>query len=313
MSRLRHLLPSAHSLFAFEAAARNLNFKRAAMELNVTQPSISSTIKALERHFQVKLFLRDNRGVRLTEAGQALYDSVRSGFQRIEQSIGAITATNTQYITVATSTSLAAHWLAPKLPTFQHSHAGVKIRIVTTDRDIEPDHEVDMTIWLRPKHFKRSNCWHLCDEVIFPICSPSYAASAPRVNSINDLADHQLIHSSDPHRKRMTWNEWLEIFGYQSTEIEPDLVFSDYQLAIQAALAGEGIALGWSITTSLLRRSRLLLQPLEQEVRTDNAFFIVGSDRSTKLRGMKALVDWLVEEANHSDHGAVDPRALSLP
>lgn len=300
MARLRNMLPSAHSLFAFEAAARNLNFRRAALELNVTQPSVSSSIKALERHFQVSLFVRDNRGVRLTEAGQTLYDSVRSGFQRIEQSIGSITATDTQYITVAISTSLAAHWLAPKLPTFQHSHAGIKIRIVTTDRDIEPDHEVDMTIWLRPRQFKRSNTWHLCDEVIFPICSAAYVANASPINSIGDLADHQLIHSSDPHRKRMTWNEWLGVFGYRPAEVEPDLVFSDYQLAIQAALAGEGVALGWSLTTSLLRRSRVLVQPLEQEVRTDNSFFIIGSDRSAKLRGMKTLVEWLVEEAKSS-------------
>ncbi|TIL83184.1 MAG: LysR family transcriptional regulator, partial [Mesorhizobium sp.] len=69
MSKLRTLVPSTHSLFVFEAAARNLSFKRAAMELNVTQPSVSLSIKTLEKHCRVVLFARDNRGVRLTEAG----------------------------------------------------------------------------------------------------------------------------------------------------------------------------------------------------------------------------------------------------
>jgi DNA-binding MarR family transcriptional regulator len=83
---IRRLIPSCrhqlsrialHSLFVFEAAARNLNFKRAAGELNVTQPSVSHAIKALEKHCKVELFVRDNRGVSLTEAGRQLYDDVR--------------------------------------------------------------------------------------------------------------------------------------------------------------------------------------------------------------------------------------------
>ncbi|AVH45342.1 LysR substrate-binding domain-containing protein [Agrobacterium tumefaciens] len=300
MSKLRYLVPSTHSLFVFEAAARNLNFKLAAAELNVTQPSISHAIKALERHCNVDLFVRDNRGVQLTEAGRLLYDSVRSGFQRIEQSLKTIAANDTHYITVAASTSLAAHWLVPKLSNFQQHHPSIKIKIVTTDRDIEPDHQVDMTIWLRPRTFERSNSWYMCEEVIYPVCSPSYVASTAPIKSIEDLPNHQLIHSFDPHRKRITWSEWLGLFGCQSAEIEPNLVFNDYQLAIQAALAGEGVVLGWAITTHLLRRNKLLVRPLSEELRTQNAFFVVANERSSKLDEMKLLVKWVVEEAQSS-------------
>jgi len=300
MSKLRYMLPSTQSLFVFEAAARNLNFKLAAAELNVTQPSISHAIKALERHCNVDLFVRDNRGVQLTEAGRLLYDSVRSGFQRIEHSLKTITAKDTQYITVAASTSLSAHWLVPKLPIFQQRHPGIKIKIVTTDRDVEPDHQVDMTIWLRPRGFERPNSWYMCQEVIYPVCSPAYIANAMPIKSVEDLASHQLIHSSDPHRKRMGWSEWLGLFGVDSAEIEPNLVFNDYQLAIQAALAGEGVVLGWAITTHLLRRNKLLVRPLKDELRTDSAFFVIANERSSKLDEMRLLVDWVVEEARAS-------------
>lgn len=290
------MVPSAHSLYVFEAAARNLNFGRAAAELNVTQPSVSNSIKVLERHLNVILFVRENRGVQLTESGQLLYESVRSGFQRIEHCIGGISVRDTQYITVAISTSLAAHWLAPKLPAFQQRHPGVKIRIVTTDRDIDPDHQVDMTIWLRSKKFKRSHCWILCDEVVFPVCSPSYLVNSGPINATEDLIEHRLIHSSDPHRKRMTWGEWLDELGHPFSDVEPELVFSDYQLAIQAALAGEGVALGWSLTTFLLRSNKLLIRPLMDEVKTENAFFVVANERSSKLPGLNELVEWLVDE-----------------
>ncbi|PAP91975.1 hypothetical protein CIT31_28620 [Mesorhizobium wenxiniae] len=301
MSRLRYMLPSSQSLFVFEAAARNLNFKRAAEELNVTQPSISHGIKALEDYCEVALFVRENRGVKLTEAGLLLYDSVRSGFDGIESSFQAITSNDTKYITVAASTSLAAHWLVPTLSVFQRHNPGIKIKIVTTDRDIEPDHQVDMTIWIRPREFKRTNSWYMCGEVIYPVCTQSYLASAPSIRSINDLTNHRLIHSSDPYRERMGWSEWLEIFGAESINVQPDLVLNDYQLAIQEALSGAGILLGWALTTNLLRSNKVLVAPLKEECHTDNAFFVIAHERNSKQEETKLLVEWIVEGAKASE------------
>lgn len=297
MAKLRYMLPSTQSLFVFEAAARNLNFKLAAAELNVTQPSISHSVKALERQCKVDLFVRDNRGVRLTEAGRLLYDSVRSSFQRIEQSLKTISSDDTQYITVAASTSMAAHWLVPNLPVFQQHNPGIKIKVVTTDRDIEPDSQVDMTIWLRPRNFERNNSWYICDEVIFPVCSPLYSGRAAAINTVADLVSHQLLHSFDPHRNRMGWNEWLSRIGLESAQVAPDLVFNDYQLAVQAALAGEGIALGWSLTLQPLLRRNVLVKPLNQHIRTGNAFFVVANERSSKLDQIKPLVEWILTES----------------
>ncbi len=294
MSKLRYMLPSTQSLFVFEAAARNLNFKLAAAELNVTQPSISHSIKALERQCKVDLFVRDNRGVSLTEPGRLLYDSVRSSFQRMEQSLKTISSEETQYITVAASTSMAAHWLVPNLPLFQQHNPGIKIKVVTTDRDIEPDSQVDMTIWLRPRNFERNNSWYISDEVVFPVCSPLYSGRAEAIETVADLLNHQLLHSFDPHRPRMGWNEWFSRIGLDSAQVAPDLVFNDYQLAVQAALAGEGIALGWSLTLQPLLRRNVLVKPLDQQIRTGNAFFVVANERSSKLDQIIPLVEWIL-------------------
>lgn len=298
MSNLRRRLPSPHSLFAFEAAGRTLNFRLAADELNVTQPSISHSIKELERFHNVKLFVRLNRGVRLTEAGRVLYEGVRLAFDRIERDIRTIAAGETRYITVAASTSLSAHWLVPQLQGFQQANPSIRIKIVTTDRDVDPDFEIDMTVWLRERDFRRKNSWRICGEVIFPICSPLYLSKAPPIASVADLHDHPLLHSIDQHRKRIGWSEWLTEIGAETPDLVPSLVFSDYQLAVQAALAGEGIALGWSLTTQLLLRSNLLVRPLTEEVATGNSFFVITNKSEEPSEEMKALVRWIVAEAN---------------
>ena len=177
ISNLRSLVPALHSLFVFKAAARRLNFKNAAGELNVTQPSVLHSIKALEKHCGVALFVRDNRGVKLTEAGRLLYESVQASFIKMEDSLKPISSTGTQYLTIAASTSVAAHWLMPQLYHLQHDHPRPRIKVVTTDRHVEPDSQVDMTIWIRERDFKRANCWYMGDEVVFPVSSPAYPTS----------------------------------------------------------------------------------------------------------------------------------------
>ncbi|PBC02336.1 LysR substrate-binding domain-containing protein [Mesorhizobium sp. WSM3860] len=313
MSKLRSLVPSTHSLFVFEAAARTLSFKSAAAELNVTQPSVSHTIKTFERHCGTALFARDNRGVQLTEAGRQLYDEVRTSFRRLEQRLEAISDGGTKYITFAASTSLAAHWLAPQLYHFQEVHPDVRIKVVATDRDIEPDHEVDVTVWVRPRDFERSNSWFVCDEIVFPVCSPGYLLSHPAPTTVDDLTHHKLIHSSDAFRKRMSWAEWVELAGGIGSEIKEDIVFNDYQLTLQAALAGEGISLGWSLTAQHLLNRRLLVRPIEKTIQTDRAFFLLSSDDATRNKRCKVLVDWFLAQSRELRTGDKLPQAIEYP
>jgi len=300
MSSLRRLLPSPRSLFIFEAAARLCSFKQAAIELRTTQPNVSHAIKELEEHCQISLFIRDPRGVQLTEAGKQLYASVCAGFQTIEQGMNVVLGDQC-HITLAASTYMAAFWLVPKIPEFQKQHPNTKIKIMTTDRDIEPEYPVDMTFWIRPCDFNRAGAIALCDEVIFPLCSASYIKSAPVLKKPEDLLQHRLIHAFDAHRHRMDWNKWLAFFNLLTNEGEPDLLFDDMQMSLQAALAGEGIALGWSMTSWFLRQKKQLIRPLAEEVRTGNAFFAVCNEHSAKSKAMPLLVQWLMNEVRGAD------------
>jgi len=299
MSNLRKILPSTRSLFVFEAAARHLSFKQAAAELNVTQPSVSHAIKELEQALGARLFARSNRGVELTLQGQALYDCVCAGFDQIERGYKNIQAAATHYITFAASASLTSHWLVPKLPLFQQSHPQIKIRLLASDRDIEAKGEIDVTIWLRPRSFEYKSCWHLHDEVVFPVCTPAYLENAAPLHRIEDLPRHRLIHAFDPHRHRVKWDDWFRLMGFPMITVspEPDLVFNNHQLATQSVLAGAGVALGWAFTEDLPLASGQLIRPLnQQEVRTNNAFFLVANPQSRHFNAVKLLATWIVAQ-----------------
>ena len=150
MSGLRKFLPSPNALIAFESAARLSSFKLAAIELGITQPSISQTIKAMEDRLAVKLFERGNRGVSLTSAGAELMNDVAPALKKIETRLDALSQRNSHALTIAASTSVSAQWLLPLTASFQRAHPEIIVRLIATDRNIEPGREVDLTIQKGP-------------------------------------------------------------------------------------------------------------------------------------------------------------------
>jgi len=293
MSGLRRLLPSANALIVFEAAARLNSFNLAAVELGVTQPSVSQTVKAMEARLGVQLFKRGNRGVRLTSAGAELKAEVEPALRKIEIRLRALSRRNSHALTVAASTSVSTQWLLPLTAAFQRAHPDMHVKLVTTDRNIEPGDEVDLTIRRGPVNWGRPNSWHLSDEVLYTICSSAYLDRKGPVRDVDDLVNHDIIHNAEPFRNRMNWQEWLAAQGYENLQVPSTFVLNDYQLVIQACLAGEGIALGWSFTTGPLVERGVLVQPLRNEVRTDHAFYILGSKSAEIPRSKNAYVKWI--------------------
>ncbi|TIL80936.1 MAG: hypothetical protein E5Y81_05240, partial [Mesorhizobium sp.] len=92
-------------------------------------------------------------------------------------------------------------------------------------------------------------------------------------------------------------SEWVEFAGGDASEIRPNIVFNDYQLALQAALAGEGISLGWSLTAQHLLNNRLLVRPIATEIKTDRAFFLLSNGDAGNNKRCKVLVDWFLAQS----------------
>jgi LysR family glycine cleavage system transcriptional activator len=293
MSKFRKLLPSFNALLVFEVSARMRSFKLAAEELNVTQPSVSSTIKSLEEHLGVRLFQRNNRGVELTSAGLELASELSPALERIELKLKSLSDRNSDTLTIAASTSVSAQWLLPKTSDYKREHGDLSISIITTDRNLDPSDDMDFSIRRGPKKWDRPNCWHLSDEELYLICSPSYRERFGPIRGLSDLVNHKIIYNAEPYRKRMDWREWLDAQGCSDIKLPVSLVLNDYQLVLQACVAGEGVALGWSFTTRALIEAGFLEVPIENTVCTDFAFYIIAPTWKDVSKNKLNYVRWL--------------------
>ncbi len=192
---------------------------------------------------------------------------------------------------------MASQWLLPQLEDLSTHHPEINLKIFTTDRNIEPDEQIDLTVRRGKRNWVRRNCWYFSDEIVFPICSPAYLTSSPPLRTGQDLSNHRLLHLSEPFRNRIGWEEWLHTVGINDIKIPAGLVFNDYQLVLQAATAGQGIAMGWSFTAQLLLQQKLLLKPLDLTHRTNNAFFILAREQGEVSPETAQVRDWLLERS----------------
>lgn len=165
--------------------------------------------------------------------------------------------------------------------------------MLTTDRNIEPGFEVDLTIRRGPKEWQRDNCWHISDEILHPVCSPAYLESASRIKNIADLTNHSILHNDEPFRDRMQWNQWLNELGHGHIILPQTMVFNDVEMVLQACVAGRGIGLGWSFTTQRLIKQGLLICPLKDAVETNHAFYILGNQSAALKQECKQFVTWI--------------------
>lgn len=295
---LRKTIPSLHSLILFEAAARYLNFSKAAVELSITQPAVSHGIKQLEASLGHALFIREKRSLTLTTQGQRLYASVSGGFASIAETLDDIAGTpRRDTLVITTSTVTATEWLMPRLPDFRASHPDIMVDLRSLDRD--PDltaSNIDVHIRLGDGNWPGCEACMLWPEKIFPVCSPKYLQSKKPLKIPSDILDHQLIHYVDPFRFRIGWAEWLRLAGVGVPPTLPaTLHVNDSLVAMKAAENGEGIALGWPpMVNRALEEGRLSIA-LAHTITTGRHFYVVTMNPPNRRRIALVFRDWLIE------------------
>ncbi|WP_292271941.1 LysR substrate-binding domain-containing protein [Mesorhizobium sp.] len=297
MSRLR--IPSPAGLVTFEAAGRHLSFTSAAEELCVSQAAVSSAIKSLEGALGVDLFVRQHKRIVLTEAGKRFYSDVALGLGHIARSAEAVRRTaEEKHVVLSSSTAFASHWLIPRLPSFRVQHPEIEIRIQTADRDTDlgPDpHLIGVRRGLGD--WPNYRAFRFGGENLIPVCSPGYLTQSGAPRDLLDLAGRTLIHLDEPHRPRPAWKDWFAHFGIDFTDLGEGLRLNDYSLVVQAAIGGQGIALGWTHIIDHPLSDGLLVPALAANWETGYAFFIV-SNRSVDLAPEAKLVkDWIIDGA----------------
>ncbi|HZS84955.1 MAG TPA: LysR family transcriptional regulator [Stellaceae bacterium] len=294
MPRLRRLVPSGTALFAFEAAARHRSFGKAARELNVTQPAVSQAIKRLEQHLGTSLFVRGADGIRPTDEGAILFDAVASGFHRIELAFDEILARapSTDVVTLSVSTAMATQMFMPRMAQLQRDMPQVDLRFQMLSG--EPagaldgvDLGVRLATYAEPDDLR----WPLAAEQILAVCSPGYLRLHGGLQDSIDGEQHTLLHYVRP---RLSWSQFLEMGGIAAPARARTLIFSDYSVIIQAAIAGQGIAMGWTHIVGRLLQEKILVAAAPLLVRTGNQYVVVASPLRPLRPTVAKLRDWLL-------------------
>ncbi len=296
MRLLRRSLPSTSAIFAFEAVARQLSFKKAADELNVTQPSVSYAIRKLEDHLGLKLFERLHRRIELTPQGDTLYRDIAKAFDIIEKSLGTLHEHTDQTVRIAATTVFATQFLVPRLPEFEVQYPSINLDILTVDWPTSPDAKTDFSLHLDRSGIGSSYLFALAIEEIFPVCTKDYLERHGTLSSPRDLADHKLIHLEDRHFDRTSWNDWTRLVGYPGIKFNNMTTRNSYMVVLQSAIAGQGIALGWRHLVSTLLEEGTLIRPLQETAHTGNMWYL-RERKEKRLRPVAATVkDWLLAE-----------------
>jgi LysR family transcriptional regulator, glycine cleavage system transcriptional activator len=292
-------LPSLRGLATFETAARTKSFTLAAEALGISQPAVSHAVRQLEDDLGVVLFDRRRKGVTLTSAGQHLYEQTSLGLALIGQAILDIqTVKPNRSVSLAVSTATATWWLLPRIARFKLAHPKVELRCITIDDDQNLDRDpVDLAIPLGSGDFPKHQRWPLFEEEVFPVCSPAYLARHGPWRDIDALTGASLLHLEERYRSRMNWASWLSRFGVSLPRDNRHFSFNDYAVILQAALEGQGIALGWRHLVEAPLANGLLVRPVPQTVVTEHPMCVIAPRHRPLRADVMALKDWLLAEA----------------
>jgi LysR family glycine cleavage system transcriptional activator len=287
-------LPPLNSLKAFEVAARHLSFTRAADELFVTQAAVSHQIKALEEFLSMKLFVRKNRALFLTEEGQSYYLELKDIFQSLNDATERLVAKGGKgAITVALQTSFAIQWLVPRISKFSQLNPDIDLRIKAVDGDegfLTDD--VDVAIYFGKGKWSGLAADKLHTEYLTPMCSPLLFQGNKPLVKLDDLGQHTLLHDSS----RDAWQEWIRHFNVLGVNVNHGPIFSHSLLVQQVAALGQGIALGYSFLARPEIEAGRLICPFEEKLITKSAYYLVCHQSQADLGKITAFREWLLAQ-----------------
>lgn len=294
MEGFRRRLPSLTSLVVLEAVARHASFTRAAGELGVTQAAVSRQIHGLEQELGFALFRRLHRRVELTERGRILAGVLSQSFNLIDQTIANVRAQSDEdELVIGATIAFTQLWLLSRISEFRRLHPSTKIRLITQDTPIDLERDmVDVAIRYGDGVWPDGRSVFLCEDDLFPVCSPSYAAGCRLPETADELLGHTLLDFESPNPGWIGWKEWLAAFSV-ARPARPVLRLSYYTDVVHAAVAGHGIALGWSCLVEDLLQQGRLRRVTDLHLRTRSAYFVVVPGRKSLKPSVQAFVDWL--------------------
>ena len=244
-------LPRMSALRAFEAAARHESFTAAAEELGVQQPAVSRFIAELEQEIKVRLFERSRRAVILSPAGETLHRAVKGALDRIAAgALSAASVAEDRRVIVACPHATSHLFVMPRFGALRRELGDkVCLRILTVDFDMLgrlAGNEVDLLLAFNQTASSPEDHVAVFREAVMPVCSPDFASTHAQVlaRPAEEWGSLPLLRFARPARAWATWHDWFESVGRPPPQLRYVDV-SDYVYLLEAAAAGQGLALGW--------------------------------------------------------------------
>ena len=289
---------------AFLAVARHLNFRAAADELALTQSAVSRQIQALEEEVGVALFLRHTRAVELTSAGAQLQRAVAPALERMDGAVRLVRQTaGRRSVAVTTWASFASMWLIPRMEAFQRDNPGIDIRIDASDVAVDLDKsDVDLALRYSLPGASTLGGQRLFGEQLAVVASPWLIKSSPPLRTPADVAQFTLIEAGDAHRNQhlewLSWRRWFQARGLAKLQPQRWLYFNYAHQIVQAALAGQGLALARMPLIADALASGDLVEVLPgHRIDSPLAYWLLVGPRSTHRPEVTAFCSWLELEA----------------
>lgn len=299
-------LPSLNALRAFEALTRHLSYAQAAEELRVTPAAVKQLVDKLELAVGQELVKRKGRGLALTAPGLAGREALSAGFAQLSMAVSQMRRhTGRQRLIVSAEPTLAFAWLVPRLEKFRKENSDIDVLIDSSSKiaDLQRG-DADIAIRFGKKPGSGFFSHRLFDERLCAFCSPPLARGKLGLRSLKDIERATLLHwdmsglgRASATRKWMSWQAWLERAGARRLDLRQGITFSDYNLLLQSAVAGQGVMLGSLPVLHDLLVAGLLVDPFGVTVETDIGYDAVATPQALERREVKNFMDWISAEA----------------
>jgi LysR family glycine cleavage system transcriptional activator len=298
-------LPGTRALRTLVSAGRHLNFTRAADELGLTPAAVSYQIKEIEDQVGAKLFVRSSRSIHMTAEGEVLFEAASDALEIVNRAAARIkrmSRSTTTQLKVTVDPHFATKWLMRRVESFRQNHPEIELRFevsyVVKEFDID---DIDVAIRYGGGKYPGLTANRLFENVIVPVCSPRLLKSGRPLNEARDLMQHTLAHI-EWSRQGVTWPNWqmwMAAAGIHDYDDSRTVVFGTSSDAVEAALAGEAVALAdFAMVANDLSEGRLV-RPFALSIKApaEFAYFLVYPNASATDPRIVAFRDWLLDEA----------------
>jgi DNA-binding transcriptional LysR family regulator len=291
-------LASLDLLRGFVAVGRRMSVTLAAEDLCLTQSAVSRQIRTLEDQLRVRLFVRGHRSIAFTPEGEQLFRTADGALRQLQEVMGAVRAgAAMRPVTVNSSIGVTGLWLLPRLGAFLTRHPNIDVRISASNRldDLRAE-GLDLAIRYCPQEAAPPEAERLFGEVVAPVAHPSLGIAA--LASPRDIEQRVLLEYDEDYRPWLRWKEWLACQGWQGIKPRALLRFNQYDQTIQAAIAGQGVALGrLNLLRQALEERQLAVAPLPAPgPPVPNAYWLIRTTSATRPE-VDEVMGWIREEA----------------